>query len=42
MTGFGEDYVGHLLTLSHNHRINRLLLKSAENNIKAEMALYDK
>lgn len=42
MTGFGEDHLGHLFTLSHNHRINRLLLKSEENSIKAEMALYDK
>lgn len=42
MTGFGEDHLGHLFILSHNHRINKLLLKSEEKSIKAEIALHDK
>lgn len=41
MPGFGEDCLGHLLTLAHNDK-NRLLLKSEENCIKAEMASYKK
>lgn len=41
MPGFGEDCLGHLFTLAHNDK-NRLFLKSEENSIKAEMALYNK